>query len=251
MSVLAWGVMFCKNADISAMNEANQKTQQILSRSSSLKSAIDGKDISGPDAALIKCAVSEWERSGYGLDDSTESRALRMGHVENALQRTLARQIIVCQSKMTLLGTIISGAPFLGLLGTAWGVMDCFGAMSHQASVTLNDLAPGVAGALLTTVAGLLVAIPSVFGYNWLTTRTQSLVTELENFASLIADRLELESRSRQLNNKQEELRSPTPTTNTQQASYQTVAQTQRQSSKMIKFSLDEDDDDISRKFDD
>ena len=150
----------------------------------------------------MRDAVAEWERSGYGLDDSVESRSVRMGHVENALQRTLARQVIKCESKMTLLGTIISGAPFLGLLGTAWGVMDSFGSMSAQVSVTLNDLAPGVAGALLTTVAGLVVAIPSVFGYNYLSTRTRKTITDMENFASLLADRLELESRAREISSR-------------------------------------------------
>lgn len=249
LSVIAWGVMFCKNSDLNAIDLANKKTQSILSRSSSLMAAVDGKDISGPDAALLKCAVSEWGRSGYGLDDSTESRALRMGHVENALQRTLARQTIMCQSKMTLLGTIISGAPFLGLLGTVWGVMDCFGSMSAQASVTLQDLAPGVAGALLTTVAGLLVAIPSVFGYNYLTTRTRSLVTELENFASLVADRLELESRARDLNTRIEKRKNEIPAAPVKTPQAETPS---ADATKMIKFSLDDDDDDpLTRKFDD
>lgn len=199
-SVLAWGAMICKNSDLNSMELSNKTTQVKLSKSTSLFEAAQNKTLSGPDAALLRDAVADWERSGFGLDDSTESRAIRMGHVENALQRTLARQIIKCESKMTLLGTIISGAPFLGLLGTAWGVMDCFGSMSAQTSVTLQDLAPGVAGALLTTVAGLVVAIPSVFGYNYLSTRTRKTITEMENFASLLADRLELESRARELN---------------------------------------------------
>lgn len=210
-SVVAWGAMLCKNADLNAMDTANKNAQLRLSKSNSLKEAAALKNISGPDATLMRDAVAEWERSGYGLDDSVESRSIRMGHVENALQRTLARQVIKCESKMTLLGTIISGAPFLGLLGTAWGVMDCFGSMSAQASVTLNDLAPGVAGALLTTVAGLLVAIPSVFGYNYLSTRTRKAVTDMENFASLLADRLELESRARELNSRSAQQRVQTP----------------------------------------
>lgn len=210
-SVVAWGAMLCKNADLNAMDTANKNAQLRLSKSNSLQEAAASKNISGPDATLMRDAVAEWERSGYGLDDSVESRSIRMGHVENALQRTLARQVIKCESKMTLLGTIISGAPFLGLLGTAWGVMDCFGSMSAQASVTLNDLAPGVAGALLTTVAGLLVAIPSVFGYNYLSTRTRKAVTDMENFASLLADRLELESRARELNSRSAQQRLQTP----------------------------------------
>ena len=119
-----------------------------------------------------------------------------MTFVDNALQRSLSRQLMKYESRMILLGTVISGAPFLGLLGTVWGVMDCFGSMSAQASVTLQQLAPGVAGALLTTVAGLCVAIPAVFGYNYLTSQSRELMTDTENFASLLSDIIEMRIRT-------------------------------------------------------
>jgi biopolymer transport protein TolQ len=97
---------------------------------------------------------------------------------------------------MVLLGSIVTGAPFLGLLGTVWGVMDAFGGMAGAGSASLQSLAPGVSGALLTTVAGLLVAIPSVFGYNYLLLQTKISVVELENFSSTVADRIELEAQA-------------------------------------------------------
>lgn len=117
-----------------------------------------------------------------------------MGHVENALQRAVAKNTIHYESKMVFLGSIVTGAPFFGLLGTVWGVMDAFGAISLKGGGTLQNLAPGVSGALLTTVAGLLVAIPSVFGYNYLLTQSKISITEMENFASTLADRIELDS---------------------------------------------------------
>ena len=94
---------------------------------------------------------------------------------------------------MVFLATIVSGAPFMGLLGTVWGVMDAFSAVSVQQTATIQTLAPGVSAALLTTIAGLLVAIPSVFGYNYIFGRTKLMITELENYASTVADRIELE----------------------------------------------------------
>ena len=105
----------------------------------------------------------------------------------------LSIQCLDYESKMVPLGSIVSGAPFVGLLGTVWGVMDAFGALGAHNNATLQTLAPGVSGALLATVAGLLVAIPSVFGYNYLLTRVKLMVTELENFASKLADRFEQE----------------------------------------------------------
>jgi biopolymer transport protein TolQ len=115
--------------------------------------------------------------------------------VENALQRAVARVTLMYENRMVMLSSIVTGAPFMGLLGTVWGVMDAFGSISGQSGASISTLAPGVSGALLTTVAGLIVAIPSVFGYNYLLTQTKLMVTELENFASNLADRIELEAK--------------------------------------------------------
>jgi biopolymer transport protein TolQ len=114
-----------------------------------------------------------------------------MGHVENAVQRGVARTMVKYEDKMVLLSSLVSGGPFLGLLGTVWGVMVTFGALTEKASIA--QLAPGVCGALVTTTLGLLVAIPATFGYNYLLTQVKIMTTELENFASSLADRVELE----------------------------------------------------------
>jgi L-alanine-DL-glutamate epimerase-like enolase superfamily enzyme len=85
--------------------------------------------------------------------------------------------------------------PDASVMGGISAVMEVFTAVSMQASANLQTLAPGVSAALMTTIAGLVVAIPSVFGYNALLTKTRQLTTELENFSSALADRLELESK--------------------------------------------------------
>ncbi|MDR2845370.1 MAG: MotA/TolQ/ExbB proton channel family protein [Puniceicoccales bacterium] len=122
---------------------------------------------------------------------SQSSIALCMGHVENAIQRGIARQLFRYERKLILLTSLVSGGPFLGLLGTVYGVMIAFGGLTDKA--TISQLAPGVAGALVTTTCGLLVAIPATFGYNYLITQSKLMTTELENFASSLADRIELE----------------------------------------------------------
>ena len=114
-----------------------------------------------------------------------------MGHVENAIQRGIARTLVRYEEKMVLLSSLVSGGPFLGLLGTVWGVMITFGALTEKATISM--LAPGVSGALVTTTLGLLVAIPATFGYNFLLTQVKIMTTELENYASSLADRVELE----------------------------------------------------------
>lgn len=195
-SLLAWGAMFCKKADLSEIKKQNAAAARALARSDSVAEAAAARGLAGPYAAIIRDAAAALEQSGAKNAASSDDKNSAMTFVDNALQRSLSRQLMKYESNMILLGTVISGAPFLGLLGTAWGVMDCFGSMSAQASVTLQQLAPGVAGALLTTVAGLFVAIPAVFGYNYLTSKSRELITETENFASLVSDIIEMQMRT-------------------------------------------------------
>ena len=96
-----------------------------------------------------------------------------------------------------MLAIAVSGAPFLGLLGTVWGVMDAFGGIAQSAAAggraDLAAMAPGVSAAMVTTVAGLLVAIPSMFGYNWLVHNLRVLTVELDNFAQALVSKMETE----------------------------------------------------------
>ena len=195
-SILAWGAMFCKKADLSEMKRQNSATAKAVAQTNSVAEAAAMRRLSGPYAEILRDAASALEQSGAQNAANSDDKNSAMTFVDNALQRSLSRQLMKYESSMILLGTVISGAPFLGLLGTAWGVMDCFGSMSAQASVTLQQLAPGVAGALLTTVAGLFVAIPAVFGYNYLTSQSRELMTDTENFASLLSDIIEMRIRN-------------------------------------------------------
>lgn len=116
-----------------------------------------------------------------------------MEHVKRTLENTVAQESLKLESGLILLAIAVSGAPFLGLLGTVWGVMSTFGHIAQQGSASLAAMAPGVAAALITTVAGLLVAIPSMFGYNWLVHNLRVLSVELDNFAQELVSKMETE----------------------------------------------------------
>jgi biopolymer transport protein TolQ len=188
LSVLAWTVMIGKYREIKRLRDDNMRYEQYLMELKSINTA--ARNVRGPYAMLVRDALDAYDiavKSGSPV-------ASRIGYVENALQRCVGAVQVSYDSKMVLLGSIVTGAPFMGLLGTVWGVMDCFGAIAMQKSATLQMLAPGVSGALVTTVSGLLVAIPAVFGYNFLLSQIRKMSTELENFAGLLADRIELET---------------------------------------------------------
>jgi biopolymer transport protein TolQ len=197
-SLLAWTIMFGKHFELRRLRLYNLGFEQKLREQRSIIDLPEGfRPPEGvPYAMLFRDATEAYWRVEARRGETDERLvAARLEHAENALQRAVAAQSLAYESSMIFLATIVSGAPFFGLLGTVWGVMDSFGAVALQPVATLQTLAPGVSGALLTTVAGLLVAIPSAFGYNYLLARTKIMITELENFASSLADRIELESR--------------------------------------------------------
>jgi biopolymer transport protein TolQ len=100
-----------------------------------------------------------------------------------AADRTVADQAILLEKRMGLLATAASAAPFLGLLGTVMGVMTAFSSMASSGPALLSDVAPGISGALLTTVVGLVVALPSSIGYNILSDRIRCITVMMDNFA--------------------------------------------------------------------
>jgi len=114
-------------------------------------------------------------------------------HVKRTLERAVAQESLKLESGLILLAIAVSGAPFLGLLGTVWGVMSTFGGIAQSGSASMTAMAPGVAAALITTVAGLLVAIPSMFGYNWLVHNLRVLTVDLDNFAQELVSKMEIE----------------------------------------------------------
>lgn len=103
--------------------------------------------------------------------------------VRSMAERVAADQTVALERHMSMLATATTVAPLLGLLGTVWGVLDAFSGMVLGGAAMLSKVAPGISGALLTTVIGLLVAIPSSVGYNVLIGRIRHLVVDMENFS--------------------------------------------------------------------
>src|SRR5256886_1969281 len=115
----------------------------------------------------------------------------QMNAVRAAMERAVGETGLELESQMILLATAVSGAPFLGLLGTVWGVMDTFTDVAVAGSPNLATMAPGVSAALITTVTALCVAIPAMFGYNFLVTSIRGMIVEMDNFAAELASEFE------------------------------------------------------------
>lgn len=196
-SLIAWTIMIGKHFELKKLRELNFAYEARLREERTLLDLPEPfrQRRAIPYGDLFADAVEAYARAAsIGREKGQDTSRFRLEHAENALQRALARQVLRYESSMVFLATIVTGAPFMGLLGTVWGVMDAFNAVSVQQTASIQTLAPGVSAALLTTVAGLIVAIPSVFGYNFLFASSKRLITEIENYASSLADRIELES---------------------------------------------------------
>lgn len=115
----------------------------------------------------------------------------QMRSITAAMERAVGESALELESQMIILSTAVSGAPFVGLLGTVWGVMDAFGGIAAAGTANLAAMAPGVSGALITTVTGLLVAIPAMFGYNFLVTSVRSMIVSCDNFAAELSSEIE------------------------------------------------------------
>jgi biopolymer transport protein ExbB/TolQ len=107
------------------------------------------------------------------------------------LEEAAGEQAMGLEKGMIILSTAVAGGPFIGLLGTVWGVMSTFAGIAESHSASLTTMAPGVAAALVATVTGLLVAIPAMFAYNLMVTTIRFLTQELDGFASRFANQVE------------------------------------------------------------
>ena len=102
--------------------------------------------------------------------------------IKSTIEAQVTRESVRLNSSMVLLTICIAGGPYVGLLGTIIGVMITFGEIAMLGEVDINAIAPGIAAALLATVCGLIVAIPALFGYNYLSVQVKEITTDLHLF---------------------------------------------------------------------
>ncbi len=143
-------------------------------------------------ARLYDAGLVQLKKRNIGAD-GVVLNAASLNAVKAAVDADLVRENHKLNSMMVLLTIAISGGPFLGLLGTVVGVMITFAAIAAAGDVNVNAIAPGIAAALLATVAGLAVAIPALFGYNYLAARIKSISSDqqifIDEFVTRVAER--------------------------------------------------------------
>jgi biopolymer transport protein ExbB len=196
MGVISFAVMVGKTMFLGKAEKANdaflnrfRDNPRKLLRPDSM----DTKAISEDDAMrhstifrLYKIGIQEMHHRFEAQSKEGETTRLSdaaLNSIRAAMDAALVRENQRLNSQIVLLTIAISGGPFLGLLGTVVGVMITFAAIAAAGDVNVNSIAPGIAAALVATVAGLAVAIPALFGYNWLAIKIKNVSADTQVFA--------------------------------------------------------------------
>jgi biopolymer transport protein ExbB len=138
---------------------------------------------------LYQSGLRELTKRNIGENDRVLSNS-SLSAVKATIDADSVREGYALNSQMVLLTIAIAGGPFLGLLGTVVGVMITFASIAAAGDVNVNAIAPGIAAALLATVAGLSVAIPSLFGYNYLASRIKTSASDMQIFVDEFVSRV-------------------------------------------------------------
>ncbi|MEX1045066.1 MAG: MotA/TolQ/ExbB proton channel family protein [Chthoniobacterales bacterium] len=203
-SIFSWSVMITKFRMIRFARKQTERFFAIFRKNRQPLHAYEtGLVFEGsPAYAVYRAGCEELAYQMLGsseVDDTFTARVevadrispAQMRAVTAAMERAVGESGLRMESQMIILATAVSGSPFLGLLGTVWGVMDAFSGVAMAGTPNLAAMAPGVSGALLTTVVGLLVAIPAMFGYNFLVTSLRSMIVQTDNFAAQVSSDFE------------------------------------------------------------
>lgn len=192
MFVVAAWVMVAKAILVGRADQANRAFLQAFrgSRDNLLHLTPDPKYRHSPLYRLYEAGLRELDARdihvpGQGLTASS------LNAVKAVIDADMIRETYTLNARMVLLTIAISGGPFLGLLGTVVGVMITFAAIAAAGDVNVNAIAPGIAAALLATVAGLAVAIPALFGYNYLASRIKRISSDLQIFVDEFVARVD------------------------------------------------------------
>ena len=198
-SVIAWSVMTSKALQMRRARRLNYYFNEEFRSQKSVLELFDRKlQVEGCplyEVYRVGCTQLDARLRGPGGERRRQRVTLKnMEHVKRAVENVVAQESLKLESGLIFLAIASGGAPFLGLLGTVWGVMSTFAGIAQSPQgATLAVMAPGVSAALVTTVAGLLVAIPSMFGYNWLVHNLRAFTVELDNFAQELVSKMETE----------------------------------------------------------
>ncbi|MCD6460851.1 MotA/TolQ/ExbB proton channel family protein [bacterium] len=191
LSVIAWSIIIEKIIIFRKLNRSAENFLEIFRNKA--KSRIGLPEINNlPNKSLVYRLYQDGIKELKQIHNyASKIPKTQINEIEQALKRTVSKQAQSLERNMIILATSANVSPLLGLLGTVYGLLVAFHEMGQMGSASIDVVSPGISQALITTVVGLFVAIPSAVGYNYLLNTIKNLITDVENFMSEFLSLLE------------------------------------------------------------
>tara|TARA_B100000780_G_scaffold263750_1_gene217868 strand:- start:313 stop:993 length:681 start_codon:yes stop_codon:yes gene_type:complete len=177
-SVYSWALIFDKYKLFKKINLSTEEFENKFWKAKSAESFNNSLPVKSDDPItnIFKSAMGELSKT------RSKSSAVQTARVERVLEISTDNQIKNIEKNFTFLATVGATAPFIGLFGTVWGIMNSFQSIAISRNTSLAIVAPGIAEALFATALGLLAAIPAVIAYNKFNSDSKNYISRINNF---------------------------------------------------------------------
>ena len=178
-SVYSWALIFEKYKVFKKINKSSEEFEEDFINSKSVKVLFDKTSPDSEDPMTIVFRTG----AKYLSENKSDTKNILTEKVKRVMDVAIDKEVEKYENKLTFLATVGSVAPFIGLFGTVWGIMNSFQSIAISRNTSLAIVAPGIAEALFATALGLLAAIPAVVAYNKFNNESKKYTQKLENFS--------------------------------------------------------------------
>jgi len=186
VSIFTWAIIFDKILKLRGLRAHARAFEDSFWSGGSIEELYDkvGTNPHDPMSLVFSEAMREWRNSKDLARKSEEVRASLRARIQQIMNLTIDREMERLEKNMSFLASVGSTAPFVGLFGTVWGIMDAFQSIAATKTTALSVVAPGIAEALFATALGLVAAIPAVVAYNKISHDLDRFAQSLEGFSA-------------------------------------------------------------------
>ncbi len=189
-SIISWTIILYKWNQYRKAEKEGEKFIKTAKNVDSFKKLI-ATYRENPDNIFYRLMLASYKEVTSIQKDNPGIKPEVVQHVENALKITLSEETEHLERRLSFLATTANVAPFIGLFGTVWGIMDSFREIGLRGTTSLSVVAPGISEALIATAIGLATAIPAVLAYNYFIGRLKRISSKMENASMYILNLLE------------------------------------------------------------
>ncbi|OPY70497.1 MAG: Biopolymer transport protein ExbB [Syntrophorhabdaceae bacterium PtaU1.Bin034] len=186
-SILSWTIVFFKWKQLSAVDKDGMRFLKVAGDSESFK-RLTTMYADNPDSPFYRLLITSYKELTIRQKENQNLGVEAIPAVESVLKVAVSEETERLERRLSFLATTANTAPFIGLFGTVWGIMDSFREIGLRGTTSLAVVAPGISEALITTALGLATAIPAVLAYNYLINRLKSVSTKMEHASARIVN---------------------------------------------------------------